>query len=99
MFSLQVIVQRALAAKSLSHAQGATILAGFMKIMPLFIMVLPGMISRVLYPGQYIKFYRPRSEGDNALGTVRPSACLFVCLSEFSWLNCLTFGLDFRHGG
>ena len=48
----QVIVQRALAAKSLSHAQGATLMAGLMKILPIFIMVLPGMISRVLYPGE-----------------------------------------------
>ena len=52
--SFQVIVQRALAAKSLSHAQGATLLAGFMKIMPLFIMVMPGMMSRVLYPGWFL---------------------------------------------
>ena len=48
---LQVIVQRALAAKSLSHAQGGSLLAGYIKILPLFIMVFPGMISRVLYPG------------------------------------------------
>ena len=26
-------------------------------------------------------FYRPRSEGDNALGSVRLFVCLFVCLS------------------
>uniref|UniRef100_H2YMH4 Sodium/myo-inositol cotransporter n=1 Tax=Ciona savignyi TaxID=51511 RepID=H2YMH4_CIOSA len=45
----QVIVQRALAAKSLSHAQGATIFAGLLKILPLFIMVMPGLISRILY--------------------------------------------------
>ncbi len=32
-------------------------------------------------------YYRPRSEGDNALGSVRPSVCLFV----LSWLNCLTY--------
>ena len=50
-YILQVIVQRALAAKSLSHAQGATLLAGFIKILPFFIMVLPGMISRILYTG------------------------------------------------
>lgn len=47
-----MMVQRALAAKSLSHAQGATLLAGYIKILPLFIMVIPGMISRVLYTGQ-----------------------------------------------
>ena len=49
---LQVIVQRALAAKSLSHAQGGAILAGYIKILPMFIMVMPGMISRVLFPSK-----------------------------------------------
>ncbi len=29
-------------------------------------------------------FYRPRSEGDNALGSVRPSVHLFVCLFGFT---------------
>ena len=48
----QVIVQRALAAKSLSHAQSATIMAGFIKILPLFIMVMPGMIARVLFASE-----------------------------------------------
>ena len=47
-----MIVQRALAAKSLSHAQGATLMAGFIKVLPLFIMVIPGMMSRVKYPGK-----------------------------------------------
>ena len=48
----QVIVQRALAAKNLAHAQGGTLLAGYIKILPLFVMVMPGMISRVLYPDE-----------------------------------------------
>jgi uncharacterized sodium:solute symporter family permease YidK len=46
-----MMVQRALSAKSLSHAQGGTLLAGYIKILPLFMMVMPGMISRALYPG------------------------------------------------
>ncbi|TPP57400.1 Sodium:myo inositol cotransporter, partial [Fasciola gigantica] len=46
----QMMVQRALAAKSLSHAQGATLLAGLIKQLPLFIIVIPGMISRTLFP-------------------------------------------------
>ena len=50
----QVNVQRALAAKNISHARGATITAGYLKILPLFIIILPGMISRVLYTGSYI---------------------------------------------
>ncbi|XP_055898128.1 sodium/glucose cotransporter 4-like isoform X1 [Biomphalaria glabrata] len=46
----QVIVQRSLAAKNLSHAKGGSLLAGYLKLTPLFFMVFPGMISRALYP-------------------------------------------------
>ncbi|XP_069503458.1 sodium/myo-inositol cotransporter 2 isoform X2 [Ambystoma mexicanum] len=46
----QVIVQRSLAAKSLSHAKGGSLLAAYLKVLPLFIMVFPGMISRILFP-------------------------------------------------
>lgn len=45
----QMMVQRALAAKSLSHAQGGTLFAGYLKILPVFMIVIPGMISRVLF--------------------------------------------------
>ncbi|GFY70040.1 hypothetical protein TNIN_495471 [Trichonephila inaurata madagascariensis] len=46
----QVIVQRALSAKDLSHAKGGCILAGYLKLLPLFLFVLPGMAARILYP-------------------------------------------------
>lgn len=46
----QVIVQRALAAKNVAHARAATVLAGYLKFTPLFLIIMPGMISRVLYP-------------------------------------------------
>uniref|UniRef100_H0Z7C1 Sodium/myo-inositol cotransporter 2 n=1 Tax=Taeniopygia guttata TaxID=59729 RepID=H0Z7C1_TAEGU len=46
----QVIVQRALAAKNLSHAKGGSLMTSYLKILPLFMMVMPGMISRVLFP-------------------------------------------------
>lgn len=49
--SFQVIVQRSLAAKNLSHAKSGSVLAGTLKLLPMFIMVMPGMISRILYPG------------------------------------------------
>ena len=49
---LQMMVQKALSAKSLSDAQGATILTGWIKILPVFLIVVPGMISRVLYPNE-----------------------------------------------
>nr|XP_046272267.1 sodium/myo-inositol cotransporter 2 [Scatophagus argus] len=45
----QVIVQRSLAAKNLTHAKGGSLLAAYMKILPFFAIMLPGMISRILY--------------------------------------------------
>ncbi|XP_056190183.1 sodium/mannose cotransporter SLC5A10 isoform X3 [Falco biarmicus] len=47
----QVIVQRSLSAKSLGHAKAGSILASYLKMLPLFVIIMPGMISRVLYPG------------------------------------------------
>lgn len=46
----QVIVQRTLAAKSIDDAQKATIFAGYLKILPVFILVLPGLAGRILFP-------------------------------------------------
>ncbi len=46
----QVNVQRVLGAKSLNHARAGAIFAGFLKIIPVFIMVLPGVIAVVLFP-------------------------------------------------
>ncbi|XP_067934509.1 sodium/glucose cotransporter 4-like [Watersipora subatra] len=46
----QVIVQRSLAAKNLSHAKAGTVFAGLLKFAPLWLLVIPGMASRILYP-------------------------------------------------
>ncbi|XP_017365582.1 sodium/glucose cotransporter 4 [Cebus imitator] len=48
----QVIVQRSLSAKSLSHAKGGSVLGGYLKILPMFFIVMPGMISRALFPDE-----------------------------------------------
>ncbi|KAM6249957.1 sodium/mannose cotransporter SLC5A10 [Porphyrio hochstetteri] len=61
----QVIVQRSLSAKSLSHAKAGSILASYLKMLPLFIIIMPGMISRVLYP--------------DAVACVDPEECTHVC--------------------
>src|SRR5260370_20178403 len=44
----QVVVQRVLSAKSESHANAATVFAGFLKILPVFVLVLPGLIALAL---------------------------------------------------
>uniref|UniRef100_A0A8C6ZUI6 Solute carrier family 5 member 9 n=1 Tax=Nothoprocta perdicaria TaxID=30464 RepID=A0A8C6ZUI6_NOTPE len=61
----QVIVQRSLSAKNLSHAKGGSVLGGYLKIFPMFFIVMPGMISRSLYPDE--------------VGCVDPNICKKVC--------------------
>ncbi len=45
----QHIVQRVLAAKNISQARRGTIFAGYLKVLPVFIFVLPGMVAAALY--------------------------------------------------
>lgn len=45
----QTIVQRVLGAKTLRDAQTGPIFAGFIKILPVFFMVLPGVLAYVLF--------------------------------------------------
>uniref|UniRef100_A0A8C2GCP7 Sodium/glucose cotransporter 1 n=1 Tax=Cyprinus carpio TaxID=7962 RepID=A0A8C2GCP7_CYPCA len=61
----QVIVQRCLSAKSLSHVKAGCILCGYLKLLPMFLMVFPGMISRVLYPDE--------------IACVDPKECDYYC--------------------
>ncbi|XP_071946517.1 sodium/glucose cotransporter 4-like [Antedon mediterranea] len=69
----QVIVQRALAAKNLSHAKGGCVFAGFLKILPLFLIVFPGMISRVLFVDQ--------------VACATADTCMDACESEVGCTN------------
>ncbi|XP_066181682.1 sodium/glucose cotransporter 4-like [Sylvia atricapilla] len=61
----QVMVQRALSAKNLSHAKGGSVFAGYLKLLPVFFIVMPGMISRALFPDE--------------VGCVDPEICKRVC--------------------
>ena len=47
----QYIVQRVLGAKNLKHARAGVILGGFLKLIPLFIMVVPGAMAISIYQG------------------------------------------------
>jgi len=51
----QVIVQRVLSARDEGHAKAGTIFAGFLKILPVFMLVLPGIIAYALFPEQVAK--------------------------------------------
>ncbi|XP_061662938.1 LOW QUALITY PROTEIN: sodium/glucose cotransporter 4-like [Syngnathoides biaculeatus] len=61
----QVTVQRSLAARSLSHAKGGSVLGGYLKVLPMFFIVMPGMISRALFPDE--------------VACVDPGVCQRVC--------------------
>nr|XP_020441287.1 sodium/glucose cotransporter 2-like [Monopterus albus] len=69
----QVIVQRCLAARSLSDVKAGCIMCGYLKLLPMFLMVFPGMISRVLYPDE--------------VGCVVPEVCKQVCGTEVGCSN------------
>lgn len=47
----QVIVQRTLSARNIRQAQTGVIFAGYLKILPVFILILPGLIALALFPG------------------------------------------------
>ena len=44
----QTIVQRVLGAKDINHARGGALFCGFIKLLPVFIFVLPGLMAYVL---------------------------------------------------
>ncbi|XP_004075508.1 sodium/glucose cotransporter 2 [Oryzias latipes] len=69
----QVIVQRCLAARSLTHVKAGCILCGYLKLLPMFLMVFPGMISRILYPDE--------------VGCVVPEDCKRICETEVGCSN------------
>lgn len=45
----QFIVQRVLSGKNINHARSGAIFAGYLKILPVFILVLPGLIAAALF--------------------------------------------------
>ncbi len=66
----QVIVQRVLSAKDEGHAKAGTIFAGFLKILPVFILVLPGLIAFALYPTLFHTVNGQVTNGDIAYPTL-----------------------------
>src|SRR6266550_1649021 len=66
----QVIVQRVLSAKDEGHAKAGTIFAGFLKILPVFVLVLPGLIALGLYPELFHVVDGKITNGDIAYPTM-----------------------------
>ncbi len=70
----QYMVQRVLAAKSINAARTGTLFAAFLKIFPLFVLVLPGLISVALFP---------QVRGDEAFPTLLASGIMPVGVKGF----------------
>ena len=66
----QVIVQRVLSGKDEGHARAGTIFAGFLKILPVFILVLPGLIAFALFPQLFTVQNGHVTNGDIAYPTL-----------------------------
>ncbi len=67
----QVIVQRVLSARDEGHAKAGTIFAGFLKLLPVFLLVLPGLIAFALFKDMFtIGATGAPTNGDIALPTL-----------------------------
>lgn len=55
----QAITQRVLGAKSVQDARYGTLLAAFLKILPVFLFILPGLCGKVLFPDAEAKSIFP----------------------------------------
>ena len=74
----QVIVQRTLAAKNLLNAKLGCVLAGYLKVLPMLLILMPGMAARILFPDQ--------------IGCSEPEVCKRFCnkeggCSDFAYTN------------
>uniref|UniRef100_A0A671F246 Solute carrier family 5 member 4 n=1 Tax=Rhinolophus ferrumequinum TaxID=59479 RepID=A0A671F246_RHIFE len=59
--------------KDMSHVKAACIMCGYLKLLPMFLMVMPGMISRILYTEK--------------VACVVPSECVKHCGTEVGCTN------------
>ncbi len=89
----QVIVQRALAAKNVSHAKGGCVVAAYLKLLPTFLLVIPRMAARYksISGRSYSKLYpylcRLRVLWPNEVACSSPEACERICDSPSGCSN------------
>jgi SSS family solute:Na+ symporter len=68
----QFIVQRTLAAKNEDNARRGTIFAGYLKLLPLFIFVIPGVVAYALSKTGRIQLAAPDQALPTLVGTLLP---------------------------
>jgi solute:Na+ symporter, SSS family len=68
----QFIVQRVLAAKDPRHARRGTVFAGYLKLLPLFIFVIPGIVAYALSQQGRLQLAAPDQALPTLVGTLLP---------------------------
>jgi solute:Na+ symporter, SSS family len=98
----QTHVQRVLAAKDLKSAQNGALFAGFLKISPVFLMVLPGVIGSILWKKGAIQLVATASGPDyntmlpaliNHLVPVGLRGLLAACMAA-ALMSCMAAALN-----
>jgi solute:Na+ symporter, SSS family len=79
----QHIVQRALAAKNLSHARKGTILAGFLKILPVLMFLIPGMIAAAMRAKGQLLFTDNNEAYGSLVGNLLPMGVKGIVIVGF----------------
>ena len=69
----QFIVQRVLSAANIDHARRGTIFGGYLKILPIFIFVLPGVVAHALAESGRIELDRPDEALPTLIGALLPA--------------------------
>lgn len=76
----QVIVQRVLSARNETHAQAGVVAAGYLKILPVFLMAVPGMCAKVLFPAEVAA--NPDSAYPLLISRILPEGVLGVMIAS-----------------
>ncbi len=102
----QFIVQRVLSGKNINHARSGAIFAGFLKILPVFILVLPGLISAALfgttgdeaYPTMVTSYLLPSGIKGIVIASLLAAlmSSLASCFNSTSTLFTIDFYKNFR---
>ncbi|RQO76513.1 sodium:solute symporter [Pedobacter sp. KBW01] len=78
----QTIVQRALGAKDENHAKAGALFCGFIKILPVFIFVLPGLFAYVLYKSNAIDLSSLQQTGANGAQTLNTKGIYTLMITQ-----------------
>lgn len=79
----QHIVQRALAAKNLNHARKGTILAGFLKVLPVFMFLIPGMVAAAMRAKGQVMFTDNNEAYGSLVSTLLPMGLKGIVIVGF----------------